>query len=378
MAVSKSIIVIGVVAVLGAGGWYIWDNYGDKLLGKSLKVAQAPVAPKPAVKPSAPADSSKMSAATGGAAPVAGNDKLIDELLTLSGYKHMASALPEQIIAGAASARAGKSQAAVSDGEMEKMLKEAFTAKGFIDRGASEVKKNFDEKRVKAAIEMMSTPLSKRMTEMEKAQPSKADVEAFAAQPPTAQRMDLIRKLDKASKSTELMSQLSIAAARAAASSAAANDPKKLARIDAEIETARGQMMETLRNNVLGGMALIYRKSSDADLTEYVKLQESDNARWLNSILSSAILEETKAGASKVGEKIAAMKETKPTVSATKNTEPKTTEIAASKSAAQETKPMKTATASATRKGSRSGKDSRECLDLPTNVEIIKCAEQFR
>ena len=383
MAVSKSIIVVGVVAVLGAGGWYAWQNYGDMLLGKETKVAKAPLPPKPAAKPGAPADSSKMGAGTnippGSAAPMAGNDKLIDDLLTASGYKHMANELPGQILAGAASANLQKGQASIKSAELEGVLKEVFTSKGYIDRGIAELKKNFDEKKMKAALEMVSNPLSKRMTELEKARPTKADMEAFAAQPPTAQRMDLIRKIDGASKSTELASQMAFASARAVAGAAAANDPKKLAKIDSEIEQARVKTIETLRNNVLGSMALIYRKASDADLTEYVKLLNSDIGRWLNSMLSAAILEETKVDAAKVGEKIAALGKAQATPNLAKSAGPTVVETSHGNSATKDQKPLKTAAADGgARRGSRSGQDARACLDLPSNVEIIKCAEEFR
>ncbi len=40
-------------------------------------------------------------------------------------------------------------------------------------------------------------------------------------------------------------------------------------------------------------------------------------------------------------------------------------------------KPMKTATASGKRP-MRMNEDARHCLDLPTTVEIVKCAEPYR
>ena len=403
MAASKSIIAVGVIALLAAAGWYGWQNYGDMLLGNTSKMAQTPAAAKPAPPPSgAPAaGSAKMNGAQpGGAAsaPSSSSDKIIDDLLAASGYKHMASSLPQQIIDGAANARAAKGRPPVNSFELEAMLKESFTTKGFYDRGVAEVRKNFDEKRVKAALEMVSTPLAKRMTEMEKAQPSAADVTEFAAKAPTPQRLALITKLDKASKSSELVGDISFAAAHALAAAAAGSDAAKRAKVDADIAQARSQGAETLRNNVLGSLAIVYRKASDADLTDYIKLLESDNGKWLTATLSRAVLEEIKAGSTRLGERIAAGNQGKPAVAGAKapdgkaaGAEAKTPDAAktAAKPAPEpmvkkeatapvEDKPVRTAGASSNRQGSRSGEDSRECLDLPTNVEIIKCAEQFR
>jgi hypothetical protein len=110
------------------------------------------------------------------------------------------------------------------------------------------------------------------------------------------------------------------------------------------------------------------------------------------------VLEEIKAGSTRLGERIAAGNQAKPAVAGAKAPEVKAAGAAtkatdAAKTTAKPTsepavkkevtppvedQPVRTAGTSSGRKGSRSGEDSRECLDLPTNVEIIKCAEQFR
>ena len=92
----------------------------------------------------------------------------------------------------------------------------------------------------------------------------------------------------------------------ALAVAAAGGDAAKLAKIDAEIAQARSQGAEAVRNNVLGGMAVVSRKASDADLTEYVKLFESENGKWLTNTLSHAVLEEVKSASTHLGERIVA------------------------------------------------------------------------
>ncbi len=41
-------------------------------------------------------------------------------------------------------------------------------------------------------------------------------------------------------------------------------------------------------------------------------------------------------------------------------------------------KPMKTASASSGKRPMRMNEDARHCLDLPSTVEIVKCAEPYR
>jgi hypothetical protein len=43
----------------------------------------------------------------------------------------------------------------------------------------------------------------------------------------------------------------------------------------------------------------------------------------------------------------------------------------------QEEQPKKQAAASARKPGKRWHEDARHCLELPTNTEIIKCAEEY-
>lgn len=382
MAARKFLVVLGAVALVGAAGWYGWQNYGDMLLGKTTKVAQAPVVPKPAPKPNA-GNASKMepsnaAAPTTAAAAPGGPDKLIDELLTASGYKHRASTLPDQIVAGMhGAAQAQGRPAPVNAAELEKVIKESFSSQGFIDRASAELKKNVDEKRLKAVLEMAMTPLAKRMTEMEKAQPSAADMQSFAAKQPSVGRLNLIQRIDRASRSSDLAIEVSLASARGLMSGAAGGDPMKLAKIESDLEKGRAQTIEMMRKNVLVAMSAIYRKASDAELGDYAKMLEYDNAKWLNATLSRTMLEEIKAASLRAGERIASLKQGASTLAKSHETKAPTTATTPN-AAVEPPKSAKTAAASPAKKSSRSGQDSRECLNLPTNVEIIKCAEQYR
>ena len=332
------------------------------------KAADAPPTATPAAKPPA-------------AAPAASPDLLIDQLLVVSGFKHQVTMLPDQMIAGLKISAAQQKQAGpINVADLEKIFRETVTAQGFIDRGAAALKKNYDEPRMRAVLDMISTPLAKLMTEFERTPGSPQDLAAFAGslagKPLPPARIDLLKRLDAASRTSELAVEAMLTSIRAMTIGAIGNDPKKIAELDRGLEKNRPAAAERMRDQILLSMAFTYRKATDADLNEYITQLSSDNGKWFGAMLSGALIDQFKDNSTRIGERIAALvKAAKGAQTAAAPSAPVTTAAATAAAAPADGAPA--ADAPPVKRRSRANEDARHCLKLTTDKAIIKCAEQY-
>ena len=109
-------------------------------------------------------------------------DKLIEQLLTVSGMKISLQRMSEQRVSGAKHAAAGNGAAADVRNAMVKIMTEAYPKDGFVNRVRDALKKNYNEKRYLHLLQLLSTPLSKRMTDLEAIEPSPVNIRKFASQ----------------------------------------------------------------------------------------------------------------------------------------------------------------------------------------------------
>ena len=346
---KQGLTVLGAVIVVCAAGWFGWQYLeGD---------APATAAPK---KPQA-VTPAKASAAGKAAAPAdtgAARDKLIEDLLVASGLKQQLDQLPRELAAGVKQSGKPKSKASPAVlKSIENAVTESFTAQGFHDRVSAGLKKNFDAKRMQALLKDFSAPATKRMIDLEQLAPPPAEFAQFArgaaAARTSPQRTGLIKRIDAATRASDLAVDVALSSMKAVALGAAGGGADKPAAVDKAIEKQRASATDNIRNATLLNLAFSYRSASDAELEEYAKFCEAENSKWFYGIVYSSVLDEVRSASAQAGERIAAL---------------------ASKPAPRERATPHERTAS--RSGPRA--DARSCANLATNTEIIKCAEKYR
>ncbi len=342
LALSKKQIltVAGAVALLAAV-WLVWQFVFEEAAPPPppAKIAARPAGAKPA--------------AAAKAAPLAGpaQDKLIEDVLVTSGLKQQLSQLPGQMVTGIREFGQGKTKIrSTFVKNLEQAVADSVAAQNFQDRLKADLKKHFDQQRLKAVLGDLSTPAGKRMVELEQAAPARAELDRFARAlaktPLSAQRLALIKRIDTAKKASDLAVQVSVMYMDAIASAMAGEGAKTPAAVAKAIETQRAAATNNIRDATWQNLAFSYQSASDADLETYAKLAESDAAKWLTGIVVGSLLEQFKSAAASAGERIAA---------------------SASKPAAGAAKPVR----------SKSREDARACLKLETNTAIIKCAQEY-
>ena len=342
--------IVGGVIVLAAAGWFGWQYLAEEA---------PPPAPPPKSKPQ-PVTAAKPPAKAPTPAEIEkARDKLIEDVLAASGLKQQLDQLPRTLAAGVR--QSGKQQKKATPAmvkTIEDALASSFTAEGFSGQVSADLKKKFDQQRMQGLLKDFSTPAAKSMIELERASPSAEALAQFArsaaATRPSSQRANLIKRIDAATKASELAVETAFASMKALAPGIVGENARKAAAMDKSIEQQRAAVTQKIRDATLLNLAFIYKDTSDADLEKYAGIYETENSKWFYGLVYASLLEEVKNASTKAGERIAELT-AKPAAGATKLAAG-TTRIA----------------------GSKSGADARSCLEFDTNTKIIKCAEAYR
>jgi hypothetical protein len=385
---NRLLLVVGGVAVLAAAGWFGWQQFSDSETAPAPATTPAPKPkrPVPPGRPAAPGPSAQAGsaapAAAGPAETPANPDQLIDQVLTATGLRVQLDELPEQVVAAAKEGFATQPQAVRALGkDFERILAESFTKEGFQRRVRDGLKASYDEKHLRALLSAASTPLAKKMIQLELAKPSQAELAAYAnslaSKPIPPERKALLQRLDDASNSSGLGTEIALASMRAMALGAAGGNRNAASEIDRVVESQRPALSANVRKSELMNSAFTYRTATDAELSEYLKMYESDHGKWFTGVVSSALVAEFKSAAGQVGEKLAALVKSKQPAASTVARAGEHAAAPADAPGSGTAPPAATQPALALHQSGRypSG-DLRSCLELRSTVEIIRCAEQ--
>jgi len=328
--------IVGGVIVLAAAGWFGWQYFAGE-------PAPPPAPVKPVARPAAP------SKAATPADTAQARDKLIDEVLVATGLKQHLNQLPERLLTGVRqSAKQHTKASPATLKAIEDAIAKSFTAERFQGQVSTDLKKNFDQKRMQALLKDFSTPAAKSMVELERAAPSPEALAQFArsaaATKPSPPRAALIKRIDAATRASDLAVDSAFVSMKALSLGIVGADTPKAAAIDKAIEKQRAVATQNIRDATLLNLAFSFKDASNADLEKYAGIYETENSKWLHGLMYASLLEAVKSASAEAGTRIG--------------------ELAGEPTA----KPAR----------SKSGADARTCLGLGTNAAVIKCAEQYR
>lgn len=338
MADSKKIVIVaGGIALAAAAGWFGWQQF------MAEEEAPPPVAAKrPAAKPAAPK-------------AAVSPDALIADVLNASGFSAQIGALPTQLRTGFRDSLGQKGKTGASALAVEKLIDETFSAEKFQQRVTNQLKRNYDGARLQALQADLGRPVIKRMVELETAPVDRDQLAAFAAalrtNPLPNERQALLARLNEATRAGDLLAEMTLTAVKASliGSMGPGADPGIAERT---IESQREGITEPIKAATLANFGYTYRRASDADLEQYIKLYESEHGKWLIEQVYAGLLEEFRTGAEQLGVQIAALKPIG--------------------------KLAQAGGASAHPVSSRRHEDARNCLQRGDNMQVIACAEAFR
>jgi len=354
-------------------------------------------------------------------------NKLIDQMLTVSGLNRSLQRLPAQIASGLMQAALGVGANAGEQQEMVRAIEQALPQGVFVRHIRVALKKNYDEQRYDHFVQLLSGPVAKRMVDLEGGDPNPKDVQSFLGQvakyPLSQERVVLIRRIDAASQASALLTKINIASVEAGAVAIGDDCPEVIANIRKIVAKKLPEIEKANQSTAQVMLAFTYRDISDAELDNYAKIYEDKDSRWTQDIAVAAIEDQFKSSmdqgsrtlkkivqahkpkktmfAPKCGESVAPNKD-EPLQKQVKNepikvrneTTPQPSQAAVTvnevaapdaKAAAADIKVTSLDKNAAARQQKAVGKvprrigagtDLRACLSLATSAEIIACSEK--
>lgn len=166
---------------------------------------------------------------------------------------------------------------------------------------AAILRSHYDAKQASDYLQLEENPLSRKVTQLERAlntPEQQKNLRQFAEQlqkkPATGKRPALIKRLDKANRTTELRIDMEAAFFKAVF---AALDPVMESDMrlgEGELQQMETEVRQSLQEPVASGTQTYYlyayRELSDAELKTYVELCETDAHRWAMQILGNAMV----------------------------------------------------------------------------------------
>lgn len=359
---KKKKVVMGVVgaATVAIIGWLAFDTF----MAEPPPPPPPPVAVKAAPKPPAEVPP----------------EKLIDQLLEVSGLGKQLGQIPEKVAMGVRQSSAKPRDAALV-AEVEKIMSDSFSAERFQQRVRDTLKTDFDRKRIESLNKTLSSPAMKKMIELESVPQKGEDMAAYAKEiaktPLPPERTQVLNSLAETTRAPEFASEMVIGITRAMMMSAVGGDAATMIKFDAAFEKQKGKLAQAVRDATVLSFAYTYRSVPDAELAEYAKFYATEDGKWFMDKVMGAILEESRASASLAGSKLAEMGKARKGGAAT-------AQAPAAAPAASAPAPVAAADAPAVATGhapmltARAKLDARECLKLDTNQAVHRCAERFR
>lgn len=315
---TKILAGVVVLAAAGAAAWFFFlQDFLDEppprpvatgAPAKGAPKAEAPKAGagKPAAEPAKQADAPKpaATAAAPAAKPAAkaipaNPDQLIAEVIEASGIKSQFQSFSRDTLLKASSTGQAKRQAADPEQHraVSEILARVFEPGKMTAELAAKLKGGFDAERMARFLELLRQPIAVKMSSQEmRVIPPEAIAEyseSFRKSPPAASRVKLVQTLDDVTHTSELAIELATAIARTMVDSMLTEMQKAGKNVPKEARQSVGSQMHAMRDQarsqIRTTLYIMYRNASDQELSEYVKLLDTDTGRWGMELLANAV-----------------------------------------------------------------------------------------
>ena len=234
----------------------------------------------------------------------------IDEAFQLAGVRGMLESLPSQVneMTTAAVSQFPKDRRR----QLEPLIKDVslkfLAPDAFYRQLRTYFVKHYDSQKMATFLALQRTTAYRSMHRLEEAaetpagQAGQRRFEAnLKSDPPDAARVDILRRLDQALKTTE--TEVRVVTGIVNAMSAGLG-PQMPVDLDTQCAAFTVKVQPVLANNVLMHNLYVYRNADDVDLEDYVAAAQQPSVEWFNGNLQSAILAVAAERAARAGEYI--------------------------------------------------------------------------
>jgi hypothetical protein len=241
-------------------------------------------------------------------------DRLTEDVLQRSGAKRQIESIPEAMELQLAQ-RENESDPQLFS-QISLIFRESYRAEVLYKAVFDHFKKNFDKDRMLALQQWLHSPLSQKITELEiHSSSSEGRAERvkfiktfrYLSKPP--QRLALIQRLDRATRSSTAAEDIAVATALSMMQAVNSVlplekqvDPEVLKKFPAELRT---RVHETIQQTMLMSFYYTYKGLSDEELEQYVRFYESELGTWASQRWTQAMTSALAAAAENASQKLA-------------------------------------------------------------------------
>ena len=314
---TKILAGVVVLAAAGAGAWFFFLEDFLNVPPPPPKAVAAKAAPKPAADAakSAPTDAAKpaadapkqadvakaAAAPKPGAKPIPTNpDQLYAEVIETAGVKtYYQNFAREAMLKSGASGQAQPPAADLADFAVVTAIVEREFEPGKLaaELAANLKGANLDAERVARFLELLRQPIALKMASREMRNVTHEAMKEYAdnllkGQPPAA-RMKLIQSLDELTRTSEVGTDMASAMARDMIDTMLDAMKKAGKSVQREARQTVGTQVNAIRiqarPQIRAVMYVMYRNATDEELSEYVKLLDTDTGRWGLNLLAEGM-----------------------------------------------------------------------------------------
>lgn len=303
-------------------------------------------------------------------------ERLIDSILSVSGMKISLRNMSEQIVAGGTQSFDKNEAPEEIKAKIKAIYEDAFPPDLFINSATIAMRDNFDQQRYSHVLLLLSSPLARRMADLEAQKPSLQEMQTYvlglAKNPLSAKRKSQIKEIDAASGASDLMTQVYMSSIKASAFGVLGDCPEARSNFEKALANRLRTIKTAIQKDMQITMARTYKDVSDRDMDDYIKIYNSPDAMWVQRIVQKVIKDQSEIGATKVGQAVGMLVHGKSDKSMF------TPKCPSLKTTPPTTQPTENSLDKLATISSRSNLDARECLKYDHPAKIRACAEKFR
>jgi len=245
-------------------------------------------------------------------------DQDILAVMDLSGLTATIVQVPEQMQAGLHTSQQGNrgNISGTDYGALKKIFSDTFSAEAIKHDVVEYLGQSYDKNRYTSLVELLQSPLAKRMTALEVATGTPDEFKnmlqyatGLATNPPSAERVALVAELDKVSHATKLTATLQIETLRSMLGAFASYSPGEESatkeKLNHIINDGREQIVTTAHQLVLVSYLYTYRDVSNEDLRKYIAIYRNADLQWYLDTASSALVRAIENSSFAAGRRIA-------------------------------------------------------------------------
>ena len=235
-----------------------------------------------------------------GPAAAQGQAAAIEQVLQLSGLKDQISQAPAVMEAQLRRREQAGALPPEVLSAMKAALGEAFHPDLLLSSVRHSLEGAYDQQKFADILARLQLPLVVTMTRLEIASenPDPKVVQAFVAplqqSPPAEARVALMRRLERAVETERMIERISIVTTEGLAkglSAASEMPPPPPGQIEAAVKQQMAAQTQAAQTSMLVRDLFTYRAVTDADLTQYAAILETEIGRWFTRVGQEALLQ---------------------------------------------------------------------------------------